>query len=101
MDKLTSAGMMANTTIAVVSDFDRTKSINSSNGTDHGLYGSVALFGKGIKPGVVDGTTRGNYPGSETSIYTRRDVWATLFDIFGIDQSKHLTDAQIIDGARS
>jgi hypothetical protein len=101
MDKLDSAGMMSNTTIAVVSDFDRTKSINSSNGTDHGLYGTVALFGNGVSAGVVDGTTRGSYPGSETYQYRRRDVWATLFKIFGIEDNKYLTDAQIITGARS
>jgi hypothetical protein len=101
MDKLVSAGMMSNTTIAVVSDFDRTSSINASNGTDHGLYGTVALFGNGVSAGVVDGTTRGSQPGSEAYKYRRRDVWATLFKIFGFEQSEYLTDAEIITGARS
>ena len=100
MDKLSDANIMSQTTIAVVSDFDRTSSINASNGTDHGLYGSVALFGNGITPGVVGGS-RGTQPGSVTSTYKRRDIWATLFKIFGVDYTKYLTDAAPIDGVHS
>jgi uncharacterized protein (DUF1501 family) len=101
MDKLSTANVMGDTTILVVSDFDRTKLINSSNGSDHSLYGSMALFGNGIKPGVVDDVERGSYPGSEAWQYRRRDIWATIFDIFGISHSKYFTDAQIIEGLRA
>ena len=102
MDQLTASQDLANTTIAVVSDFDRTRSFNASGGTDHSIYGSVALFGNGIQSQTVaDGTSRGTYPGSISSIYRRRDVWATIFDIFGISSSSYLPDANIIGGIRA
>jgi len=101
MDKLDAGGIMDETTILVVSDFDRTKLINGSGGTDHSLYGSMALFGNGIKAGVADSVVRGSYPGAETSEYRRRDVWATVFDIFGINHRNYFTNASIIEGLRA
>ncbi len=95
MEKL--GTLLDDTTIVVVSDFDRTPSINSSGGTDHWLYGSVALWGSGID-GVTELGDKGAYPGSDPSGYTREELWATIIEHFGVSADDYFPTAGRIAG---
>jgi hypothetical protein len=96
MDKLQSDGILGQTTIVVVSDFDRTPTFNGSNGTDHWLHGSVPFFGAGFAPGPIGALSAA--PGKNPSPYSRADIWATVMDIFGVDAGDWLTDGTAIGG---
>jgi len=105
---------MNQTTVVVMSDFDRQPLENLNGGTDHSLYGSIALFGGGITGGPNVIGNRGAYPGAINSDlglgqedgvyhnYTRAHIWSAIFQDFGLDPSDYFrtlatdTDGQII-----
>ena len=57
IDDLESAGLMANTTIVVFSEFGRTPLLNTRDGRDHSLSSCALLIGAGIKANTVVGAS--------------------------------------------
>lgn len=83
-DDLTSLGMSEKVVTVVFSEFSRRITENGSNGTDHGNYGPMFIFGDAVNPGV-SGTnfdiSQINDSGNmlETEIqHDYRDVFKTL-----------------------
>lgn len=54
--RLDDAGLLARTTVAVLSEFSRTPKLNDQDGKDHWPVASALLFGGGIKPGRYGAT---------------------------------------------
>lgn len=87
---------LANTTVAVFSEFGRTPRINGTNGRDHWFASSVMVFGGGLRRGLVGGTvpdTLGlravdvitGLPSDDGRVLLPEDVGATLAAAAGLD----------------
>ncbi len=96
--RLDGAGILDTTTIVVVSDFDRTPSINGSGGSDHWLYGSMAVLGGGVQHGVFGGLDKGAYPGAPGRSVQRQDIWASVLKYFGVAHETYFPTSTPIEG---
>jgi len=91
---LAASGRLERTLVAVLGDFGRTPKINNAGGRDHwnACY-SILLFGGGLKPGLVYGSSdrTGSLP-IENPV-SPGDILATLYRLLGIDPKKQIHDS--------
>lgn len=84
--ELDQRGLLASTTIALLTDFGRTPRINGNDGRDHHPQASsVVLAGAGIRAGQVHGETDGEGGKVVKGAVTVPSVVATLATVMGLD----------------
>lgn len=100
LERLKTLGMLENTLVVVVTEFNRTPGLNNSGGKDHNYAdNAVALFGRNVNGGTVIGDRR---------LYTRADgfpiaYWSGSHIDFGAANSpgsgKTVSAKNLKDGA--
>jgi hypothetical protein len=90
VDDLGERGMLAHTTIFVLSEFGRTPKINKDVGRDHyAAAWSCALAGAGLKPGAIYGETDADGVEVAKNPVNAGDLTATIYRAAGLDIEKH------------
>jgi hypothetical protein len=93
-DDLEARGMLENTMVVVASEFGRTPRINGSGGRDHwSRASSVLLFGSGLKPGCVYGSTDAKGESPLEDPVTPGDLFCTILSGLGADLERKLSTA--------
>lgn len=93
-DDLEARGMLENTMVVVASEFGRTPRINGSGGRDHwSRASSVLLFGSGLKPGCVYGSTDAKGESPLEDPVTPGDLFCTILAGLGADLERKLSTA--------
>lgn len=86
-DDLKERGIDDRVLTMTTSEFGRRIASNGSYGTDHGTGGTMFLFGKGVKPGVVGNVPNLNLSNIEMQ-YDFKQVYATILkDWFEVDET--------------
>jgi hypothetical protein len=89
MEDLAERGMLDSVLVVVLSEFGRTPRINGHRGRDHWPEAwSVALAGRGIRPGVVAGKTNATGTEVATEPHDIGHLFHTWFRALGIDPDR-------------
>ena len=89
-------GILDETIVIVASEFGRTPKINKTNGRDHypNVF-SLIVGGGGIRNGIAYGSSDQLSTSVDESPVKPEDVFATVFQLLGIDGSKQLMTADL------
>ena len=84
-------GLLDSTLVMLSSEFGRTPKINKDRGRDHfPRVFSIVLAGGGIQKGLVYGTSSATASEVETDPLEPADLFATLYQLLGIEHEKRL-----------
>jgi uncharacterized protein (DUF1501 family) len=93
LDDLTARGMMDDTLVVVMGDMGRTPKVNGRAGRDHWPQAGFALlFGAGIHPGTVYGSTDSQAAFPKDLPVTPGDMCATMYHLLGVDPENTIPD---------
>jgi hypothetical protein len=86
-------GQLDNVLLVVSGEFGRTPKINGSAGRDHWApLSTLALAGGGLKMGQVIGESAEKADVPKTTPITPQDLFATVFEVLGIDRRIQFTN---------
>jgi hypothetical protein len=95
LDDLAARDLLRRTLVVCAGEFGRTPVINGVEGRDHWTRGfPVLLAGRGIRPGVVLGSTDPAGAKDPTDPVSPQDLFATLFRALGIDTTREFYTPQ-------
>jgi len=84
-------GLLADTIVMLSSEFGRTPKINGDAGRDHWpKVFSVVLAGGGFKRGAIVGSSNATAAEPETEPIGPADLFATIYQLLGLDYEKRL-----------
>lgn len=95
-EDLSARGILDETVVIVASEFGRTPKINKTNGRDHfSRVFSIIIGGGGIKNGTIYGSSDQLSENVDENPVAPEDVFATVFQLLGIDGGKQLMTADL------
>ncbi|MCE9530069.1 MAG: DUF1501 domain-containing protein [Planctomycetes bacterium] len=94
LDDLDARGLLDTTLVVVCGDMGRSPKVNAKAGRDHWpKAGFCLMFGGGIKPGVVHGTTDSQAAAPKDHPVSPGDICATVYHLLGVDPENTVPDA--------
>jgi hypothetical protein len=93
LDDLEVRGMLENTLVVILGDMGRMPKVNSSAGRDHWPQAGFALlFGAGVRPGTVFGSTDSQAASPKDHPVSPGDICATMYHLLGVDPENTVPD---------
>ena len=93
LDDLEARGLADTTLVAVMGDMGRMPRVNARAGRDHWPQAGFALlFGGGIRPGTVHGTTDSQAAYPKDHPVSPGDICATMYHLLGVDPESVVPD---------
>lgn len=93
LDDLEARGLLDTTLVAVMGDMGRMPKINGAAGRDHWTKAGFALlFGAGIRPGTVFGSTDSQAAYPKDHPVSPGDICATMYHLLGVDPEGMVPD---------
>ncbi|WP_020470697.1 DUF1501 domain-containing protein [Zavarzinella formosa] len=93
LDDLEARGMMDSTLVVVMGDMGRMPKVNARAGRDHWTKAGFALlFGAGIRPGTVFGSTDSQAAFPKDHPVSPGDMCATIYHLLGVDPESTVPD---------
>ena len=93
LQDLKQRGTLDDTLVVCMGEFGRTPKINKNAGRDHwGECSSTLLFGGGIRPGQVYGSSDRMAAHPKTNPVDPADIQATIYHCLGLDPGRYMRD---------
>ena len=94
INDLDRTGLLNDTVVMLSSEFGRTPKVNKDAGRDHWpKVFSVVVAGGGFKRGVIYGSSNATASEPDSAAISPSDLFATIYQLLGIDYSKRLLAA--------